>query len=118
MTWPSWPSKNVDLLKADPEVLAHPEKFYDQIVEIDLGTLEPHIVGPHTPDLARPVGQMASDTEAKGYPEKISAALIGSCTNSSYEDIGRAADVAEQAQAQGLKMKTTLWITPGSDQVI
>jgi aconitate hydratase len=109
--------QNVDLLQADPEVLANPEIFYDRIVEIDLSTLEPHVVGPHTPDLARPVGQMAEDTRVNGYPEKISAALVGSCTNSSYEDIGRATDVARQAQAHGLKMKTTLWITPGSDQV-
>jgi aconitate hydratase len=108
---------NRDLMTADDEVLANPEQYYDRLVEIDLSTLEPHVVGPHTPDLARPVGQMAADTEANGYPEKISAALIGSCTNSSYEDIGRAADVARQAQAKGLKMKTTLWITPGSDQI-
>ena len=108
---------NRELLTADAEVLANPEEYYDRLVEIDLSTLEPHLVGPHTPDLARPVGQMAADTEEHGYPENLTAALIGSCTNSSYEDIGRAADVARQAQAKGLKMKTTLWITPGSDQV-
>ncbi len=108
---------NRDLLAADPEVLAAPEKFYDRIVEIDLSTLEPHVVGPHTPDLARPVGQMAADTEREGYPAELSAALVGSCTNSSYEDIGRAVDIARQAQAKGLKMKTTLWISPGSDQI-
>ncbi|MDX2474809.1 MAG: aconitate hydratase [Candidatus Krumholzibacteria bacterium] len=108
---------NGDLLAADGEVLADPSAFYDQIVEIDLSTLEPHIVGPHTPDLARPVSEMAADTEREGYPEKLTAALVGSCTNSSYEDIGRAVDVAKQAQAHGLKMKSTLWITPGSDLV-
>ena len=108
---------NADLLTADPEVAAAPEKFYDRIVEIDLSTLEPHVVGPHTPDPARPGSQTAADTRAGGYPARLSAALIGSCTNSSYEDIGRAVDVARQAQAKGLKMKTTLWITPGSDQI-
>jgi len=108
---------NTDMLAADAEVLADPAKYYDQIVEIDLATLEPHVVGPHTPDLARPVSRMAADTKREGYPEKLSAALVGSCTNSSYEDIGRAVDVAKQAQAHGLKMKSTLWITPGSDQI-
>jgi len=109
--------KNADLLKADDEVAADPAKFYDRIIEIDLTTLEPHLVGPHTPDLARPVSRMAADTEQEGYPEKLTAALVGSCTNSSYEDIGRAVDVARQAKAKGLKMKTTLWISPGSDQI-
>ncbi len=108
---------NRDLLAADPEVLADPAKYYDRIVEIDLSTLEPHLVGPHTPDLAHPVSRMAADTDANGYPEVLTAALVGSCTNSSYEDIGRAVDVAKQAQAKGLKMKSTLWITPGSDQI-
>ncbi|HPF69093.1 MAG TPA: aconitate hydratase [Candidatus Krumholzibacteria bacterium] len=108
---------NRDLLTADPEVLADPGKYYDRLVEIDLSTLEPHVVGPHTPDLARPVSRMGADAEANGYPINISAALIGSCTNSSYEDIGRAVDVARQAKAKGLTMKSTLWITPGSDQI-
>jgi len=108
---------NADLLKADDEVAANPAAYYDQVIEIDLSTLEPHLVGPHTPDLARPVSQMAADTEKEGYPEKLTAALVGSCTNSSYEDIGRAVDVAHQAKAKGLKMKTTLWISPGSDQI-
>ncbi len=108
---------NTDLLVADPEVYADPAKYYDRMVEIDLSTLEPHLVGPHTPDLARPVGQMAADTEREGYPAKLAAALVGSCTNSSYEDIGRAVDIARQAKAKGLKMKSTLWISPGSDQI-
>jgi aconitate hydratase len=108
---------NQDLLTADPEVLADPADFYDQIIEIDLSTLEPHLVGPHSPDIAHPVGRMAADTEAEGYPEKLTAALIGSCTNSSYEDICRATDVAKQAMAKGLKMKTSLWVSPGSDQI-
>jgi aconitate hydratase A / 2-methylisocitrate dehydratase len=108
---------NTDLLTADPEVLANPADFYDQIIEIDLSTLEPHLVGPHSPDIAHPVGRMAADTEAEGYPEKLTAALVGSCTNSSYEDICRATDIAKQAKAKGLKMKTSLWISPGSDQI-
>ena len=108
---------NTDLLTADAEVLADPAAYYDQIVEIDLSTLEPHIVGPHTPDLARPVSEMAADTEREGYPARLTAALVGSCTNSSYEDIGRSVDIAKQAQAKGLKMKATLWISPGSDQI-
>ena len=104
-------------LTADAEVLAHPEKYYDEIVEIDLSKLEPHIVGPHTPDLARPVSQMAADVKSHDYPGKLSAALIGSCTNSSYEDIGRAAHIARQAKAKGLKARVPLMVTPGSEQV-
>jgi len=105
------------LLSADSEVEAHPEKFFDRIVEIDLSKLEPHIVGPHTPDLARPVSRMAADVREKGYPAKLSSCLIGSCTNSSYEDLSRAADVARQATKHGVKAKTTLWVTPGSEQI-
>ncbi len=108
---------NRDLLTADPEVAADPEKYYDLVIEIDLDTLEPYIVGPHTPDLARPVSQMAADVEANGYPAGLTAGLIGSCTNSSYEDITRAADVAQQAIDHGAKVKSTLWVTPGSEQV-
>jgi aconitate hydratase len=108
---------NRDLVTPDPEVEAEPEKYFDLVVEIDLDTLEPHIVGPHTPDLARPVSRMAADVAANGYPDAISAALIGSCTNSSYEDISRAADVAEQALSHGAGLETTLWVTPGSEQI-
>ncbi len=104
-------------LTADAEALAHPDKFYDVIVEIDLSTLEPHIVGPHTPDLARPVSRMAADVRAHDYPPALKVALIGSCTNSSYEDIGRAAHVARQAKAKGLKARIPLMVTPGSEQV-
>ncbi|HEX20074.1 MAG TPA: aconitate hydratase [Acidiferrobacteraceae bacterium] len=104
-------------LMADPEVLQNPEDYYDEVVEIDLSTLEPHIVGPHTPDLARPVSMMAADVEANHYPVEISAALIGSCTNSSYEDIGRAAHIARQAKKKGLKAKVPFMVTPGSEQV-
>ena len=108
---------NTDLLTADPEVAAAPQKFYDKVIEIDLSKLEPHLVGPHSPDLARPVSQMAADAAREGYPERLTAALIGSCTNSSYEDICRATDVARQAQTGGLKMKAPLWVSPGSDQI-
>ena len=108
---------NTDLLTSDPEVAADPEAYYDRIVEIDLSTLEPHLVGPHSPDIAHPVGRMAADTKAEGYPAELTAALIGSCTNSSYEDICRATDIAQQAIDKGLKMKTSLWVSPGSDQI-
>jgi aconitate hydratase len=106
-----------DHLKADPEVDRKPEKYFDEIVEIDLSRLEPHIVGPHTPDLARPVSKMAADVDAEKYPEEIRVALIGSCTNSSYEDISRSAHIARQANAHGLKAKSTFLVTPGSDQI-
>jgi aconitate hydratase len=104
-------------LRADPEVDANPERFFDMVVEIDLSSLEPHIVGPHTPDLARPVSRMAADAAENGYPERLSSALIGSCTNSSYEDLERAADVARQASKHGLRARTKLWVTPGSEQI-
>ena len=110
-------SAHSDLLTPDPDVLANPDGYFDEIIEIDLSTLEPHIVGPHTPDLARPISKMGADAAANDYPIKISSALIGSCTNSSYEDFSRAADVAEQAAAKGVKVKSTLWCTPGSEQV-
>ncbi|MGH7441949.1 MAG: aconitase family protein, partial [bacterium] len=109
--------KNEDLLAPDPECEAEPEKHYDQVVRIDLNALEPHVVGPHTPDLARPVSQMAKDAAANGYPFELKAALIGSCTNSSYEDISRAANVAAQASALGAKTSIPLLITPGSEQI-
>jgi len=105
------------LLKADPEVLADPAKYFDEVVEIDLSTLEPQVVGPHTPDLTRPVSAMAAEARAKGYPMELRATLIGSCTNSSYEDISRAASLARQALAAGLKAKVPLFISPGSERV-
>jgi len=104
-------------LIADAEVERAPEKYYDEIVEIDLSSLEPQMVGPHTPDLTRPVSQLAADVRANEYPPALKAALIGSCTNSSYEDIGRAAHVARQASARGLKARVPLLVTPGSEQV-
>ncbi|MBI4432195.1 MAG: aconitate hydratase [Candidatus Omnitrophica bacterium] len=106
-----------EFLGADPEVERDPKNFYDEVIEIDLSTLEPYVVGPHTPDLARPVSQFAREVREKNYPVEIRAALIGSCTNSSYEDIGRAAHVADQAKKAGLKSKCYFLITPGSDQI-
>ncbi|MCX8056770.1 MAG: aconitate hydratase [Ignavibacteria bacterium] len=104
-------------LAADPEVELEPEKFFDQVIEINLSELEPHLNGPFTPDLAWPISKMKEAVEQNNYPEKISAALIGSCTNSSYEDIERAASVAKQALQKGLKAKTQFTITPGSEQI-
>ncbi len=104
-------------LRADPEVEADPHLYFDRVVEIDLGTLEPHLVGPHTPDLARPLSEVKAAIEAEGYPRNLSAALIGSCTNSSYEDIERAAHIARQASARGLRAKVPFMVSPGSDQI-
>jgi aconitate hydratase A / 2-methylisocitrate dehydratase len=108
---------NKELLVADPEVYASPEKYFDEIVEIDLSTLEPHVVGPHSPDLARPISKMAAEAKEKGYPVEIKATLLGSCTNSSYEDIGRAAHIAQQGLKAGLKAKTAFLISPGSERI-
>jgi aconitate hydratase len=104
-------------LRADEEVGTDPSRFFDQVIEIDLSTLEPLINGPHTPDRARPVSALGAEARAEGWPSEISAALVGSCTNSSYEDITRAASIARQAAAAGLRCRTELMITPGSEQV-
>ncbi|MBX9668671.1 MAG: aconitate hydratase [Candidatus Obscuribacterales bacterium] len=106
-----------DYLKADPEVEKDPEKYYDQIVEIDLDTLEPYVVGPHTPDLARPISSFAQEIKTNGWPDELQFALIGSCTNSSYEDMTRAANVAKQGTKIGLKAECGFLITPGSEQI-
>lgn len=108
---------NREHLVADPEVYQSPEKYYDQIVEIDLSKLEPYVVGPHTPDLARPISKLAAEAEEKKYPVELKAALIGSCTNSSYEDISRSAHVARQALKAGVKAKTSFLISPGSERI-
>jgi len=105
------------LLRADPEVLVAPERYYDEVVEIDLSALEPHVNGPHTPDLARPVSALAEAVRSGGYPPVLKATLIGSCTNSSYEDLSRAAHLARQAVAAGLEPKVPLFISPGSARV-
>ena len=104
-------------LTADPEVYASPEKYFDQIVEINLSTLEPHLNGPFTPDLATPLSKMKEEASKNGWPTKVEVGLIGSCTNSSYEDIARAASLAEQVANKGLKTKAEFTITPGSEQV-
>ena len=106
-----------DQLTADKEVLQNPEKYYDQVVEINLSELEPHLNGPFTPDKAWPVSKMKEAVKENNYPDKISVALIGSCTNSSYEDIDRAASIARYAKSKGLKTKSQFTITPGSEQV-
>jgi aconitate hydratase len=108
---------NAAMLRADGEVEEHPEKFFERIVEIDLSKLEPHLVGPHRPDLARPLSRVKEAVKKEGYPERLSVALVGSCTNSSYEDIERAADVAKQAIAKHAKAAIPLLITPGSEQI-
>src|SRR6266542_659407 len=107
------------LLAPDPEVEADPERHYNRVVRIDLSTLEPHVVGPHTPDRARPISRLAAEVTDpnNAFVDTISTALIGSCTNSSYEDMSRAADVAEQAKAHGLKAAVPFLATPGSEQV-
>lgn len=104
-------------LTADPEVYANPEKYFDQIIEINLSTLEPHINGPFTPDRAIPVSQFPDEVRKNGWPQKLEVGLIGSCTNSSYEDITRAASIAKQAVDKKLKAKAEFTITPGSEQV-
>jgi aconitate hydratase len=104
-------------LVADPEIEINPEKYFDRVIEINLSTLEPHIVGPHTPDLARTISKLSDDVKSKNYTDAISVALIGSCTNSSYEDMSRAASLAEQAKSKGIKSKIPLLVTPGSEQI-
>jgi aconitate hydratase len=106
-----------DELCADKDVLEHPEKYFDQIVEINLDELEPHLNGPFTPDKAWPISKMKEAVKTEGYPDNISVALIGSCTNSSYEDIDRSASIAKQALSKGLKAKSQFTITPGSEKV-
>jgi len=104
-------------LNADAEVYASPEKYFDQVIEINLSELEPHLNGPFTPDLATPISKMKEAAAANGWPTKVEVGLIGSCTNSSYEDISRAVSLARQAAEKGLKPKAQYTITPGSEQV-
>lgn len=106
-----------EFLKADLEVHENPERYYDEVIEINLSELEPHLNGPFTPDKAWPISKMKEAVKSEDYPEKLSVGLIGSCTNSSYEDIDRAANIAKQALDKGLKAKSLFNITPGSEQV-
>jgi len=109
--------QNAHLLTADPGVYENPENYFDQIIEIDLNELEPHLNGPYSPDRAWPLSKMKDAVKENDFPEELSVGLIGSCTNSSYEDIDRAASIARQALAKGLKAKAKFTITPGSEQV-
>ncbi len=104
-------------LTGDPECYADPEKYFDQVIEIDLSTLEPHVNGPYTPDLAWPISKFAQAVKENGYPQKLEVGLIGSCTNSSYEDLDRAASLAKQAKEKKLRTKSEFTITPGSEQI-
>lgn len=104
-------------LRPDAEVYANPEQYYDQVIEINLDELEPYVNGPFTPDLATPISQMAEVAKQNGWPEDVEVALIGSCTNSSYEDISRSAFIANDAMSKGLKAKSEFTITPGSEMV-
>lgn len=106
-----------DHLRQDPEILQDPSKYYDQVIEIDLSTLEPHVNGPFTPDLAWPISKFAAAVKENGWPAKLEVGLIGSCTNSSYEDLTRAASIAKQASVKNLKAKAEFTITPGSEEV-
>jgi len=109
--------KIAEHLTADPEVYLSPDKFFDELIEINLSELEPHINGPFTPDLATPVSKFAEAVKTNGWPEKLEVGLIGSCTNSSYEDISRAASVAKQAIDKNLKVQSEYTVTPGSEMV-
>ncbi len=104
-------------LTADPEVYEDPEKYFDQLIEIDLNTLEPHLNGPFTPDLATPISEMSEAAKTNDWPLNVEVGLIGSCTNSSYEDISRAASLAQQVADKNLRTKSKFTITPGSEQV-
>src|SRR6187402_3219725 len=101
-------------LTADAEVYANPEKYFDQVIEINLSELQPHLNGPFTPDLATPISKMKEEAIKNNWPLQIQVGLIGSCTNSSYEDIARAASLARQVSAKNLKTKSQFTITPGS----
>jgi aconitate hydratase len=110
-------NKHIELLIEDEDVENHPIKYFDKVIEINLSKLEPHIVGPHPPDLARPISQLAGDAKKNNYIDDISVALIGSCTNSSYEDMSRASSIAKQAKEKGVKATIPLLVTPGSEQI-
>lgn len=110
-------NQNRYLLVADKEIEQSPDKYFDQIIEINLSLLQPHVTGPHTPDLSRSISKTSSDIKDNNYTNMLSSALIGSCTNSSYEDMSQAADLAKQAKLKGIKIKIPLLITPGSERI-
>ncbi|MYB30731.1 MAG: aconitate hydratase [Cenarchaeum sp. SB0663_bin_5] len=110
-------NQNRDILVPDAEVESDPSAYYSEIIYIDLSELEPHIAGPHTPDLTRPISLLSDDVVQGEYTDVISVALVGSCTNSSYEDMSRAASIARQAHARGVISKVPLLVTPGSEQI-
>ncbi len=110
-------SQDNEIEKEIAEIGTNSRKYFDQLIKVNLSELEPQIVGPHTPDLARSISQMAEDVNKNDYIDRISVALIGSCTNSSYEDMSRAANIAEQAKTKGVKIKVPLLVTPGSEMV-
>ena len=109
--------QNINYLQADAEVTANPEQYYDRLIEINLSELEPYVNGPFTPDAAYPLSEFAKIVKEKGYPQQMEAGLIGSCTNSSYEDLTRAASIVKKAKEDGLKVKAQFIINPGSEQV-
>jgi aconitate hydratase len=109
--------KHAEELRSDPEVDGDADKFYDRVVEIDLDTLEPHLNGPHSPDRAMPISEVAKHVEEEGWPDELKACLIGSCTNSSYEDMSRAANILDSAGDLGIELHSPLLISPGSDQI-
>ncbi len=109
--------QNINYLQADAEVTANPEQYYDRLIEINLSKLEPYVNGPFTPDAAYPLSEFAKIVKEKGYPQQMEAGLIGSCTNSSYEDLTRAASIVKKAKEDGLKVKAQFIINPGSEQV-
>ncbi|EKD27342.1 MAG: hypothetical protein ACD_79C00752G0001, partial [uncultured bacterium] len=109
--------KHSEFLQADKEVLSNPVKYFDEIIEINLDELEPHIVGPFTPDLDRPVSKFKEEIKNKNYPEELKVGLIGSCTNSSFEDLSRVASIIKDAKKKGLKLKSVFYVSPGSTQI-
>ena len=107
----------IDDLRADADVYNSPSTYFDQVIEIDLNTLEPYVNGPFTPDAAFPISEFVKVVKERGYPQKLEVGLIGSCTNSSYEDITRAASIARQATSKNLKVQAEFVITPGSELI-
>ena len=110
-------NQNRHLLITDKEIELNPDQYFDQVIEINLSLLEPHVTGPHTPDLSRSISRITNDVKINKYVDVLSSALIGSCTNSSYEDMSKAADLAKQAKSKGIKAKIPLLITPGSERI-